>query len=617
MYKVILVIGWVMFISVNLLNAQSIVWTGNAENNDFFDESNWKDQSSNLPPADGTIDSDLNINMQLEITGAETDINASGTIKLGSGRLSVEGTNLKASAIDGGKIVLHKDAYIELNGASPLLGEPLIEFLSPIAWLKLLLVVPGDVLSDYTDLFTVDSKPAQYPENIRYDNYYNKGVVIRREDAAAKSLAIYSESSFTGNFEWLEINKIHSGNVIPGELDNATSSFILKKGYMVTFANNEDGTGLSKVYIASEDDLEIANLPTPLNNHISFIRVVHWNWVSKKGIGGNITGLDETWHYNWGNNGNSTIERENVPMSWGKGGADEDSDIEKYKSKYKATHVLAFNESDNCNDQSGQWGNLCQTDVAVATYENLMKTGLRLVSPSCRENAPFGWLKEFYDKATEQDIRIDVIGVHWYDWGGSPKNTPDANPQNVFNRFKNYLQRVYDIYQLPIWITEFNANINRTTYVNSEFMKLALPYLESLDYVERYAWFQPNSGVADYFDSQENYTSVGEFYKAFASTPAITDSILDAPNNLDEKIISNVSDFSFPNNKEKIFVYPIPTNEVLNIVSYMECKEIRIFNIQGVLVLRTLYRPAINVSNLLPGVYIVKADQHVFKIVKN
>ena len=117
--------------------------------------------------------------------------------------------------------------------------------------------------------------------------------------------------------------------------------------------------------------------------------------------------------------------------------------------------------------------------------------------------------------------------------GIQPANSPNANPQNIFNRFKNYLQNVYDLYGLPIWITEFNANPNRATWVNKGFMELALPYLESLDYVERYAWFQPNSGVADYYEN-DNYTAVGEFYKNQISMPAIPNASLSSNSNLNE-----------------------------------------------------------------------------------
>ena len=69
-----------------------------------------------------------------------------------------------------------------------------------------------------------------------------------------------------------------------------------------------------------------------------------------------------------------------------------------------------------------------------------MKTGLRLVSPSGRENAPFGWLKDFYDKANAQNVRIDVIGVHWYDWGSNPPTHPMPTLMLFFNRFVNYLE---------------------------------------------------------------------------------------------------------------------------------------------------------------------------------
>jgi hypothetical protein len=86
----------------------------------------------------------------------------------------------------------------------------------------------------------------------------------------------------------------------------------------------------------------------------------------------------------------------------------------------------------------------------------------------------------------------------------------------IFGRFKNYLQQVYNEYKLPIWITEFNANPNRPNSTQAAFLQLALPYLESLDYVERYAYFQPNPtnasvpvDPANYFDAPGNLTNIG------------------------------------------------------------------------------------------------------------
>ena len=137
-----------------------------------------------------------------------------------------------------------------------------------------------------------------------------------------------------------------------------------------------------------------------------------------------------------------------------------------------------------------------------------------MVSPACRQEAVFNWLDSFNQLAIENDIRIDVIALHWYDWGSDPQNSINTDPQSIFNRFKSYLNQVYNLYGLPIWITEFNANKYRSVEVNRQFMELAIPYLESLDFVERYSWFEPNPvapanfGNGEYFDPIGNLTNI-------------------------------------------------------------------------------------------------------------
>ncbi|HMP30470.1 MAG TPA: glycosyl hydrolase [Saprospiraceae bacterium] len=348
-------------------------------------------------------------------------------------------------------------------------------------------------------------------------------------------------------------------------------------------------------------------------NEISFVRVVPWNWVTKKGVSSATIELNSTWKYLWNNTGASTINREFAPMSWGAGGANSDAVIELYKTKYKSTHVMGFNESDNCNDQSGRFNNLCQPAVAVGFYKNLMKTGLRLVSPNCREEAPFGWLKQFHDIASAQDVRIDVIGVHWYDWGSNPVNSPNADPVMVFNRFKSYLDRVYALYKLPIWISEFNANPNRSSATNLEFMKLALPYLESLDYVERYCWYQPNSGVANYYQSDgTSLTAVGLFYRDQISTPSITKAIVDAPSSLDlyYNILSPVIDDKLD---LEVSIYPNPTENYFTVQSSVVIYAYDIFDNLGKLV-KTANN--LNASNFNVEIQSLKSGIH-FLILKD
>jgi hypothetical protein len=113
------------------------------------------------------------------------------------------------------------------------------------------------------------------------------------------------------------------------------------------------------------------------------------------------------------------------------------------------------------------------------------------------------------------------------------------------------------LYGLPIWITEFNANPYRSTAVQLGFMELALPYLETLDYVERYNWFQPNPTPLDPNDNVTNVgtgefyttrppglaiiTDVGLTYKNQVSTPSVLGITLNASNNLNLEDFPNIA----------------------------------------------------------------------------
>ena len=395
---------------------------------------------------------------------------------------------------------------------------------------------------------------------------------------------------------------------------------------MATFAENEDGTGKSKVFIASEKDVLINVLPEYLDNKISFIRVIPWNWVTKKGTAGDTESMNNNWFYKWSNNGSSDMSREYAPMAWGKGAADDLNDIEIIKQKYKSTHLLAFNEPDNCNDQSGQYGNMCVVDTSLVYYKNLLKSGLRMVSPATRQGEVFSWLNEFNYKAENQEIRIDVIAVHWYDWTSNPENSPNANPQDIYNRFVNYLENVHNLYGLPIWITEFNANRYRNEWVHRQFLQLALPYLEETEYIERYSFFPPVTDQADFFDENNNYTQIGEFYSNFNSTKSIAENEYASPSNL------NSNDYEFtqtecnPNNtflsnheiesQKEITIYPNPSSDYVFIEFDQEITDLKILNIEGRIIKKLRSVEYINVSFLNKGIYFLKVNNHFIKFIK-
>lgn len=351
---------------------------------------------------------------------------------------------------------------------------------------------------------------------------------------ASSPLTVHDAANFEGpGVAVPEAFTVYSGTQIPEGLDDKISSFRLAAGFMATLAVSPNGLGPGKTYIAEGSDLLVPSLPTGLDNALSFIRVVPWQTAKKKGTGGNLSdqpSLDASWYYRWGYNleeGQAEGELEYVPMSWGANGSRDDAIVD-YLAMDQVTNLLGFNESDHCEGQSGQYNNLCDVPTAVGFYRNLQKAGLRLGSPATREGGAQntnGWLNQFIVQCEAEDIRIDFVALHWYDWESSPANNPVVPASEIFRRFKRYLSNAYHRHRRPVWITEFNANINRATNIQNEFMQLALPYLESVGYVERYAWFQPSTGTGDFFADGE-LTSTGQIYKDQVSTPAYTSGAL-------------------------------------------------------------------------------------------
>ena len=607
-------------------NAQQYQWTGDSENIDFFDELNWKDTSTSEIPPNNSINPGEIIEFELFIS---CEVSAENEIYLGeNGKITIVNGQLDGDSITGlGSIILGESSYLNLDNSYPLDEGLSITFESNKSWIRLFNVEPNSAFYYYHDNFFQQDQLLSYPENLRIDNYYYNGSIIRPNQENNSFMTVFSDFNLNGEYANISTDNVHIDESIPNNLNDEISSFILKKGYMATLAENNDGSGNSKVFIASEQDIVIEQLSNYLNNKISFVRVIPWNWVSKKGTAGDIQYMNNNWFYKWSNNGNSDLDREYTPMAWGKGAADDNNDIEIIKSKYKSTHILGFNEPDDCNGQSGQYGNMCVVDTSLTYYKNLLKTGLRMVSPACRQGAAFDWLNEFNSKAIDEKIRIDVIAVHWYDWASNPENSPNANPQDVYNRFVNYLQSVHEMYGLPIWITEFNANRHRNEWVHRQFLQLALPFLEETTYIERYSFFPPTTQVANFFDSNNNFTQIGELYNGFVSTKSIPETRYVSSGNLDSENYDFEQIECNPDNgflsihstelSEKIILYPNPSQDYIYINFDEEIWKLQIINLNGEKINIKPTNSVIDISFLSKGIYILNFNNRFIKFIKN
>ena len=209
---------------------------------------------------------------------------------------------------------------------------------------------------------------------------------------------------------------------------------------------------------------------------------------AKKGVGHWGDRLPEapdllgcSWYYNWepvpvvpaG-----AAKAEFVPMMWsGKHVTDENLALVK-SNGYKV--LLGFNEPDG----EGQ-ANMSVAE-AIALWPKLEATGCRLGSPGTTTGAP--WLDEFMAEAKKRNLRVDILCLHWY--GDITKPDPVGD-------LKKYLERYWEKYHLPIWLTEysgadFDYHLRKTTVEdNAKFARESIEMLEKLPFVERYAWFAP------------------------------------------------------------------------------------------------------------------------------
>ncbi|MCR5130167.1 MAG: T9SS type A sorting domain-containing protein [Prevotella sp.] len=320
---------------------------------------------------------------------------------------------------------------------------------------------------------------------------YNQGALILPYGTAG-ALTVYSEPNFEGE----SANNFNFGNsggymqtLTDAQLKNRIKSFKLKRGYMVTFAIGDLGRGYSRCFIADTEDLEFAELPAILNGRIASYRLFRWQNTSKKGIADTRSAtlyntFNATWTYGWGM-GNNLLPNaecvvhhiyENWPSASELGGAE------------YCCHLKTNNEPLNSADDHPN-----TIDEILANWPDLMRTGMRLLSPSSWDGSP-NFMKQFLDSIDKRGWRCDVADMHCY-WA-----------EGSFNNLKSH----FNNYRRPIWISEFvwgaswnnngvfayKNNVSEALKQNGIVMGRILDRLNSWDYIERYCYWNSEASYS-------------------------------------------------------------------------------------------------------------------------
>ncbi|OXU15551.1 glycosyl hydrolase [Sedimentisphaera salicampi] len=400
---------------------------------------------------------------------------------------------------------------LHLSGSSSVLDNCQINLNSAEAWLFFSSLKPSEVNSSvYLSQIYVNGSQSALNSNIRIVRYHNGAVVIPHGEDY-EPLKVYSGINFTGSSQRFGLHTYYKTEQL-GAMNDSIRSFTLKRGYMATFAENSDGTGISRVYIADDKKLKIGVMPADLDKSVSFVRVFPWHWTTKKGWAGgtpsNVSGsaseaLNCSWRYNWGNGGETTLDVEYVPMRHGPTWPS----YSVTNAKENVTHVLGFNEPDR-PDQADM-----SVSEAIDRWPNLLESGLRLGSPSPSDGG-LNWLYDFIDQADALNYRVDFVPVHFY------KNNWSAS------QMYNWLKAVHERTKRPLWITEWNNGCNWTTphptyQQNGDKIAELLSMLSTASFVERYSIYQWCTNREMFYDDGW-LTPAGNAYKDHVSFPAIS-----------------------------------------------------------------------------------------------
>jgi hypothetical protein len=402
-------------------------------------------------------------------------------------------------------IVVGGQTDLHIIASSSPLTNSIVKLNSENSWVFFDNIRPSVVISSLLPYINVNNQAAVLNTNLRVA-IYKQGTVVIPQPGTYQPLQVFTGTNYTGNSQKYALFTFYNDL---GTYDNNIRSFKLKRGYMATMATNADGTGYSRVFIADKEDLNLPAIPV-LGGTASFIRVVKWEWVSKKGWCGTGSGsisdankVNGTWFYSWSADQASQTTLEYVPIRQ-KDGWPSWTEI---NGKQYVSHVLGYNEPDH-TEQSN-----VTVARAVAEWPNMLKTGLRVGAPAVTNNS---WLYQFMDSCDAHHYRVDYVAYHAY-WGA----------KSAINWY-NDLKAIYVRTGRPLWITEWNNGANWTTETWPDASKALttanaqkqltditniLQVLDTASFIERYSiynWVQDCRAMI----LADTLTPAGKYYAA-------------------------------------------------------------------------------------------------------
>lgn len=146
-------------------------------------------------------------------------------------------------------------------------------------------------------------------------------------------------------------------------------------------------------------------------------------------------------------------------------------------------------------------------DLFMSDLQPYALQGIKVGAPAVLQPDPdLAWLKQFMAGCEEKGCKISFVAVHWV-WS--------ATPAERVEDFKDTVNNATAIANgKPVWVDNFQAS--GTNEEQQQWLSQVLPWLESNDAVERYAYVSPsrNTGTG-FLNADGSMSSLGEFYASF------------------------------------------------------------------------------------------------------
>jgi len=407
----------------------------------------------------------------------------------GAQTLTLDNELLRSATVADTTLTMTGHSELHLTGTGDPLSGSTVNLNSTDSWIFLHAVQPSAAAALLAHV-QVDGAAAVLDSNVRVVQHARGSVVIPHP-STFRPLEVFSSPECVGRSMKLGPYTAYNGTSL-GSFNGAIRSFILKRGYTATFAQNETGSGSSMNYVAQDSDLVVATLPSTLAT-IRFARVFPWRWTGKKGsCDVDPTALNADWHYNWNISSNSTPDREYVAIRQTRWWPGLDQDW-KWRG---VNHLLGYNEPNNPVEDAYTSLDNGSVDTAIATWPDLLATGLRVGAPAVTDGG-YNWIVNFINKADAVGLRVDYVPVHYYRSYSSASDAAGATAQ-----LYNYLKSIHDVVQRPLWVTEFNNGANWTSNPdpsvdqNRDTIEAMIEMMDATPWVERYAiyshveWFR-------------------------------------------------------------------------------------------------------------------------------